>query len=165
MDDRALPAFDPRRPQRVYLDQDQPHRAGVLDRRLEQRADRRLHSPRPAVRLPVGLLDPADRPCRDLVVRREEKGITISTFSSVPDAPISTFDLVLPEGPHSALAGYGNLCKSKLNMPTAITGQNGAVIKQKTRIAVAGCPKHKKARRAETHRHRRRAKEIARLHA
>jgi hypothetical protein len=76
----------------------------------------------------------------------------------VPDAPISTFDLVLPEGPHSALAAYGNLCKSKLNMPTAITGQNGAVIKQTTRIAVAGCPKHKKARRARTHRHDRRAR-------
>ncbi len=87
-----------------------------------------------------------------------KKGVTISTFNSVPDAPISTFDLVLPEGPHSALAAYGNLCKSKLNMPTAITGQNGAVIKQTTRIAVAGCPKHKKARRARTHRHDRRAR-------
>jgi hypothetical protein len=87
-----------------------------------------------------------------------KKGITISTFNAVPDAPISTFDLVLPEGPHSALAAHGNLCKSKLNMPTAITGQNGAEIKQTTRIAVAGCPKHKKARRAKTHRLRGRAK-------
>jgi hypothetical protein len=82
-----------------------------------------------------------------------KKGVTISTFNSVPDAPISTFDLVLPEGPHSALAAHGGLCKSKLNMPTAITGQNGAVIKQTTRIAVAGCPKKRKARRAKTHRH------------
>jgi hypothetical protein len=86
-----------------------------------------------------------------------KKGVTISTFNSVPDAPISTFDLVLPEGPHSALAAFGNLCKSKLNMPTAITGQNGAVIKRTTRIAVAGCPKHK-ARRAKTHRDGRRAR-------
>jgi hypothetical protein len=70
-----------------------------------------------------------------------KKGITSSTFKSVPDAPISTFDLVLPEGPHSALAAYGNLCKSTLNMPTALTGQNGAVIKQTTKIAVSGCPK------------------------
>jgi len=95
----------------------------------------------------------------DLVGHTDIKhGITISTFNSVPDAPISRFDLVLPEGPHSALAAFGNLCKTKLNMPTAITGQNGAVIKQTTRIAVAGCPKHKEARRTKTHTHRRRAK-------
>jgi hypothetical protein len=84
-----------------------------------------------------------------------KKGITISTFNTVPDAPISTFDLVLPEGPHSALAAYGNLCKTALNMPTAITGQNGAVIRQTTKVAVSGCPKHKhakKARKAKTHR-------------
>src|SRR6202035_499681 len=80
-------------------------------------------------------------------------GTTISSFNTVPDAPISTFDLVLPEGPHSALAAYGSLCKSKLNMPTAITGQNGAVIKQTSKVAVAGCPRHKKARKPNTHRH------------
>jgi hypothetical protein len=79
-----------------------------------------------------------------------KKGITISTFNSVPDAPISTFDLVLPEGPHSALAAYGNLCKTALNMPTVLTGQNGAVIKQTTKIAVSGCPKHKAKKRKKT---------------
>ena len=81
-----------------------------------------------------------------------KKGITISSFNAVPDAPISTFDLVLPEGPHSALAAYGNLCKTMLNMPTALTAQNGAVIRQTTRIAVSGCPKHKKGSKHETHR-------------
>jgi hypothetical protein len=73
-----------------------------------------------------------------------KKGITSSTFNSVPDAPISTFDLTLPQGPHSALAANGNLCKGALNMPTTITGQNGAQIAQTTRIAVSGCPKAKK---------------------
>lgn len=72
-----------------------------------------------------------------------KKGITSSAFKAVPDAPISTFDLVLPEGPHSILAGYGDLCAQPLNMPTEITGQNGAVIKQTTRIAVSGCPRDK----------------------
>ncbi len=86
-----------------------------------------------------------------------KRGITTSTFNSVPDAPISTFDLVLPEGPHSALAAYGDLCRSKLNMPTAITGQNGAVIKQSTKIAVAGCRRHGRARRAKAHGNARRA--------
>jgi hypothetical protein len=73
-----------------------------------------------------------------------KKGITISTFNTVPDAPISSFDLVLPEGPHSALAAFGNLCKTHLNMPTLLTGQNGALVKQTTRIAVTGCPKAEK---------------------
>ena len=73
-----------------------------------------------------------------------KKGITTSTFKAIPDAPVSTFDLVLPEGPHSILAAFGNLCTSKLNMPTVITGQNGAVVKQTTKITATGCPKHKR---------------------
>ncbi len=112
-----------------------------------------------------------------------KKGITISNFNSVPDAPISTFDLVLPEGPHSALTAFGNLCNATktvsvrkllarrvhgrtvhvlrtvkrvvsqpLSMPTALTGQNGAVIKQTTKIAVSGCPKHVRHVRKKNHR-------------
>jgi len=78
----------------------------------------------------------------DLVGNTDIKhGITSSTFKAVPDAPVTSFDLVLPQGPHSVLGANGNLCKSTLNMPTALTGQNGAVIKQTTKIAVSGCPK------------------------
>jgi len=69
-----------------------------------------------------------------------KKGVTYSRFETLPDAPVSTFETVLPEGPHSALAANGNLCTQSLTMPTVITGQNGAVIKQNTKIAVAGCP-------------------------
>jgi len=79
-----------------------------------------------------------------------KKGVTSSAFNAVPDAPISSFELSLPEGPHSALAAVvpakkkGNLCGTSLTMPTTLTGQNGAVVKQSTRISVTGCPKAKK---------------------
>ncbi len=83
-------------------------------------------------------------------------GVTSSAFNAVPDAPIDSFELSLPEGPHSALAaniaakakgtreGMNNLCGTSLVMPTTITGQNGARIKQSTKIAVTGCTKAKK---------------------
>lgn len=66
-------------------------------------------------------------------------GVTSSTFAHVPDAPVSSFDLVLPEGPNSALTGHGNLCNQKLTMPTEFVGQNGATLNQKTQISVEGC--------------------------
>ncbi len=74
-------------------------------------------------------------------------GVTSSAFNSVPDAPISTFELKLPEGPHSGLAAVlpakakGSLCGTRLTMPTTLTGQNGATLKQATKITVGGCPK------------------------
>lgn len=68
-----------------------------------------------------------------------KNGITTSTFASVPDVPVSSFSLSLPTGPNSALGGFGSLCAKPLLMPTTITAQSGAQIKQNTRIAVAGC--------------------------
>ncbi len=73
------------------------------------------------------------------------EGVTYSKFETAPDAPFTSFETVLPAGPHSALTPnvpedeYYNLCKTALSLPTEITGQNGAVIEQETKVAVLGC--------------------------
>jgi hypothetical protein len=73
-------------------------------------------------------------------------GITSSAFRSLPDVPFSELDLMLEAGPHSLLGAnlpataHSSLCGQRLEMPTEITGQNGAVLKQTTAIAVSGCP-------------------------
>jgi hypothetical protein len=80
------------------------------------------------------------------------KQITYSKFESAPDAPFTVFETVLPAGPHSALTtnlpekDKFNLCSTSLSMPTEIVSQNGAVIKQNTKIALQGCKKVKTAR-------------------
>jgi len=82
----------------------------------------------------------------------EKTGITSSTFRTVPDQPVTSFELTLPQGTNSALAANGNLCKVKLKMPTAFTAQNGMVIHRSTSIGVTGCPKHKVAKARRAHR-------------
>jgi streptogramin lyase len=85
-----------------------------------------------------------------------KKGITSSDFATVPDAPIGSFALTLPEGPHSGLAAVvpakakGNMCGQTLTMPFTSTGQNGVVVKQTAKIAVVGCPKPKKKAKARS---------------
>ena len=69
-------------------------------------------------------------------------GITSSTFKTVPDVPVGSFELTLPEGPTSALASPVNLCDAKkLTMPTELLAQDNTVIRRSTPIAVVGCPK------------------------
>jgi hypothetical protein len=81
-------------------------------------------------------------------------GITSSTFRTVPDVPVGTFELTLPQGKYSALAAPGeNLCHNTLRMPTIFTAQNGAVVKQATPIKITQCSKrkHTKKRRKAKH--------------
>jgi hypothetical protein len=78
-------------------------------------------------------------------------GITSSTFKTVPDAPVGSFELNLPQGKYSALAANGNLCTSKLSMPTEFLAQNGAIIHQNTPITTTGCKKTKAAKKRKRH--------------
>jgi hypothetical protein len=112
----------------------------------------------------------------------DKQGITSTTFKAIPDEPVGTFELNLPQGPYSALAANGNLCKATrtvtikrkvtirahgrkrtmirtthrtehgLVMPTLFVAQNGAVTHQNTPISITGCPKHK-ARKTSKQRH------------
>jgi hypothetical protein len=68
-----------------------------------------------------------------------KNGITKTTFAATPDVPVSSITVNLPAGPHSALTGFGDLCSKPLIMPTVITGQNGVVSKQNTKLNTPGC--------------------------
>jgi hypothetical protein len=98
------------------------------------------------------------------------KGITFSRFATVPDAPISSFELSLHAGSGALLAATRSLCaptrtatgtrgvkrREPLLMPTTIIAQNGAVRHQRTKIAVLGChrPKRRGEVRATNHQRR-----------
>ncbi len=82
-------------------------------------------------------------------------GITSSTFKTVPDAPVGSFELNLPTGKYSALAAnlptsaHGSFCGQKLAMPTEFLAQNGAKINESTPVSVTGCAKKKALTRAQ----------------
>jgi len=75
------------------------------------------------------------------------KGITYSRFETLPDQPIESFEVVLPNGPHSLLSGNGNFCRGKLRIPTTLVGQNGAKVEKTTIVSVLGCKAKALARR------------------
>jgi hypothetical protein len=68
------------------------------------------------------------------------KGLTTTTFESLPDVPVSSFALTLPTAANSALTANGNVCTANLVMPTTIVAQNGAKITQNTKISPTNCP-------------------------
>jgi hypothetical protein len=84
-----------------------------------------------------------------------KKGVTTSSFLSVPDVPFTTVEASLPEGPHSALTtdlplkDHYSLCGQKPTIPTALTGQNGSALTDTVKVSVQGCHavKARKAKR------------------
>ncbi len=90
-----------------------------------------------------------------------KKGVTYSTFETVPDAPVTSFETVLPEGPHAIFGANlppkakGSFCGRSPVIATTLEGQNGAVINQNTKLKITGCPKkpkHHPRRKGPKHR-------------
>ncbi|MGH2904479.1 MAG: hypothetical protein ACRDK7_12985 [Solirubrobacteraceae bacterium] len=75
-----------------------------------------------------------------------KNGVTYSDFETVPDVPFTSFEATLPQGPHSIFgtnlpaSDHYSLCGQNLTIPTTLAGQNGVVLKQKTKLAISGCP-------------------------
>jgi hypothetical protein len=74
------------------------------------------------------------------------KGITFSHFETVPDAPVSSFDLMLPQGPHSALTTDvpgRNLCANTRTVTVTrrvkhrVRGRTKLVFRKMTRMVPA----------------------------
>jgi hypothetical protein len=80
-------------------------------------------------------------------------GITSSTFKTIPDEPVGSFELTLPEGSGSALAANTDLCAANPTMPTTFDAQNGASMHQNTAIEVEGCPYSLLVRSHKVHNH------------
>jgi hypothetical protein len=79
------------------------------------------------------------------VVRISSTGITRTEFDAVPDVPIDSLELKLPQGRYSALGSATDLCTSKPKLNYALTGYNGAQVKHAAAIAVTSCPHVHKA--------------------
>jgi hypothetical protein len=56
-----------------------------------------------------------------------KQGITSSTFKTVPDQPVTSFELTLPQGPYSALTANGNFC----SLTKTVTVKKKVVLKTK----------------------------------
>ncbi len=97
------------------------------------------------------------------------QGVTSTTFHTIPDNPLTSVEITLPEGKYSALTANVNLCAptttklvkkvtirvkgrkrtvtrtskkqvaEPLTMPTEFIAQNGAAIHEDTTIGVTGC--------------------------
>ncbi len=77
-----------------------------------------------------------------------------TTFISVPDAPVSRFQLQLKGGKEGLLVNSENLCSSPQKAVVQLDGQNGAAYDTTTKVAIK-CGKHKRKHAAH---HRRGAK-------
>jgi hypothetical protein len=75
-----------------------------------------------------------------------QNGALTVTFSSVPDAPISSFETVLPAKPFSQFTSVktsgkaqGSQCGQNLVAPVSMVAHNGATLNKNVKVIIAGC--------------------------
>jgi hypothetical protein len=110
---------------------------------------------------PVYLVSHGNAKFPDAVFVLQGEGITIDvdgqsfvskdgalkvTFASVPDAPFSTFETVLPRGPFSQFTSVktsgkaqGSQCGENLIAPVSMVAHNGAQLSKNVRLQITGC--------------------------
>jgi hypothetical protein len=81
------------------------------------------------------------------------KGVITTDFESLPDAPISSFDLTLPRGPSSMLGASAPLCGKRLLLPYTFADAAGLEVKGRVPVSVGGCPRHASSARRPRRRH------------
>jgi hypothetical protein len=68
-------------------------------------------------------------------------GLVVATFKGIPDVPLTSFDLDLPQGPHSVLEASGTLCGRAVVVGLAAVGQNGRTVRvARQPVTVSDCP-------------------------
>lgn len=74
------------------------------------------------------------------IIKVGKGGRVSTTFSTVPDLPLTKFVLALHGGRFGALTVTESICKGqRALLPTRFVGQNGKAVKTRVRIALRGC--------------------------
>jgi hypothetical protein len=111
---------------------------------------------------PVYLVSYGSAKFPDVVLLLQGEGVTLEadgqsfvshtgalrvTFASVPDAPFSSLETVLPAGQFSQFTSVkssaqakSSQCGENLLAPLALTGHNGAALTETTKLQITGCP-------------------------
>jgi hypothetical protein len=73
-----------------------------------------------------------------------------TTFTSLPDAPVSSFVLELAGGKRGLLVNSASLCKARQTAALELDGQNGKRVNRSTKLQTGcgGAKRHKRHRRA-----------------
>ena len=95
------------------------------------------------------------------VIRSVKKGRIQTTFAGIPDVPVSKFTLTMRGGNKGLLVNSKNLCAKRYFSRFVFKSQNGKqLIKKRSRLAVAACPKvkkhHKKKHKGKGKKHNKR---------